>query len=297
MLTFRAPAKLNLQLSVGRRRSDGMHPLVSVMQSIDLYDEVTVAPAEDFTCTVEPAGAAPSDSSNLAVRAARAFAALHFEDDAAVAVSLLKRIPSQAGLGGGSADAAAVLVALNEATGGTVSRKALERIGATLGSDVPFCVRGGTAVVTGTGEQVTSIPCPTPLHWVLGIPAVGCSTAGVYAWFDELGGGADLDLRGAPHEMADALSRGDIGRVAGLVSNDLEEAACALEPSLKAGRDALEAAGATKVVLSGSGSAWAGLCLDGDQAGDVAAKAEASGDFTRVVLARSVPQGPTVLDG
>lgn len=292
VLTVRAPAKLNLSLSVGHRRADGMHPLVSVMQTVDLFDEVRIAPAEVFSCKVIPRGAAPEDDENLALRAARVFASLHMEDGTAVEVVLDKSIPSAAGLAGGSADAAGTLVALNAATGGTVSRKALERLGATLGSDVPFCIRGGTAVVTGTGEQVTTIPAPTPLHLVLGFWSVGCSTADVYRRFDELGLGGDLDLRGQPHELADALSRSDLDRVAGLLSNDLEVPACDLVPSLAAGREALLAGGALAVVLAGSGSAWAGLARDAEHASGLEGRMRDLGVFSRVEAVRSWPAGP-----
>lgn len=292
MLTVTAYAKINLSLAVGQRGPDGMHPIVSVMQAVSLSDDVTVTPATSFSCTVDPEGAAPADETNLAVRAARAFATVHLDDDAAVSVAITKRIPSQAGLGGGSADAAATLIALNEATGGTVSRKALERLGAGIGADVPFCVRGGTAVATGVGDELTTIPCRTPLWWVIATSPFGCSTADVYARFDERGEGADLDLRGDPHELADALSRGDLDRIRMLLRNDLTEAACDLAPTLARKGKALKAAGAHAVVLCGSGSAWAGIAENAEEARVIAATATASGSFADVLVASSIAHGP-----
>lgn len=295
MLTVRAPAKVNLLLAVGSRRGDGLHELVSVMQAISLYDEIDIAPGDGFTCVVSPEGAAPKDGTNLAVRAAEAFARLRFEPGQGVSLVLRKSVPTGGGLGGGSADAAAVLIGLNEATGGTQSRKALERLGGSLGSDVPFCVRGGTAVVTGTGDQLTALPVAATLWWVIGIPAMRCSTAEVYARFDALGLGGPLDLRGDPHDLADALARGDTDRIAGLARNDLEAAALDLYPELEPGRLAMQDVGARAVLLAGSGSSWLGLCFDEASAAAAAVGARASGVFERVEVASAISHGPVVL--
>lgn len=291
MITVAAPAKLTLLLDVGPRGADGLHPLVGVFQSVGPTDLVVLWPSERWGIEVTGPAATgvPADETNLALRAARTFAALHFAPEQAVEIALTKQIPAGGGLGGGSSDAAAVLVGLNEATGGTVSRKALEKLAIALGSDVPFCVRGGTAVVEGTGGRLTSLPVASALSWVLVTSETRCSTADVYARFDELGLGRDLDLRAGPQALADALAKGDLERIAASLSNDLEPAALSLHPELAAGRDALRDAGALGVVLAGSGSTWAGLARDPDHALAIAAR-------TGGIVADSAIDGPRTED-
>jgi len=279
-----APAKVNLFLTVGARRGDGLHEIESVMQAISLHDTVTLSPASSFSVSIEPAGAAPEDDTNLAVRAARAFNALH--DGGSVAISIDKRIPVAAGLGGGSADAAATLVGLNMLLDKRVSKKALEKMAAGLGADVPFCVRGGTAAARGAGEDLSVLPCPAPVWWVIGISGASLSTADVYEEFDRLGGGRVED----PYDVADSLARADISRLAGALRNDLERAALSLAPQIRSGRDALGAAGALAVILAGSGPTWLGLARDEAHAVSVASSVQ--GEFARVEIAHSVDHGP-----
>jgi 4-diphosphocytidyl-2-C-methyl-D-erythritol kinase len=254
------------------------------MQAVSLFDAVTLTPAEEFGVAVQPAGAAPEDESNLALRAARAFNAMH--QGSPVAIGIEKRIPVAAGLGGGSADAAATLVGLNMLLDTRVSKKALEKIAAGLGADVPFCVRGGTAAARGAGENLSVLPCPQPVWWVLGISGASLSTADVYEEFDRLGGGRVED----PYDVADALARADLDRLAAALRNDLERAALSLAPQIRSGRDALGAAGALAVILAGSGPTWLGLARDESQAVSIAAAVQ--GEFARVELAHSVDHGP-----
>ena len=283
-----APAKVNLFLSVGARRGDGLHEIESVMQALSLFDAVTLTPADGFSIAVEPAGAAPEDESNLALRAARAFNAL--QGGTAVAISMDKRIPVAAGLGGGSADAAATLVGMNQLLETRVSKKALERMGTGLGADVPFCVRGGTAAARGAGENLSVLPCPTPVWWVIGISGAHLSTADVYEEYDRLGGGRVED----PYDVADALARADVSRLAGALRNDLERAALSLAPQIRSGRDALGAAGSLGVILAGSGPTWLGLARDEAHAVSVAAAVQ--GEFARVEIAHSVDHGPKIIE-
>lgn len=281
MIVVTAPAKINPLLTVGSSRSDGKHELVSVMQSISLADQVTLTDAPALAVTgVDVQG------EDLAARAARTFAAARGRSPE-VAIAIDKRIPMAAGLGGGSADAAATLVGLKALWDEAVSRKALEKIGASLGADVPFCIRGGTCVARGAGEDLDVLACPTPMWWILGIAAEGLSTAAVYAAFDDLGGGEVGD----PWEVADALARGDALRLAGALRNDLEPAALSLVPGLAAGREALLAAGALRAILSGSGPTWLGLARDEEHARDVASSAQG---FARVEVASSVGHGAKV---
>jgi 4-diphosphocytidyl-2-C-methyl-D-erythritol kinase len=283
-----APAKINLYLAVGKRRGDGLHEIESVMQSVSLYDELTLEVADSLTFDVSPPDAAPEDESNLVVRAVRAMGAAAGRSMGA-SLRLTKRIPSGAGLGGGSADAAATLVGLNEQWECGISRKALEKIGAGLGADVPFCVRGGTAVVHGAGEALAPLVVRSELWWVIAKPAESLSTADVYARFDDLGGGT---LDSDPSALADALARGDLERVAGSLRNDLEPAALSLESSLAGVRDALREAGAAGVVMTGSGSAWCGLARDEQHASAIADAVRSK--VEQVWLVRSLDRGPRI---
>lgn len=282
-----APAKINPFLSVGPRRADGKHEILSVMQSIDLADELGIEPDVGIALSMETATAAPAGEDNLALRAARALAAATGAR-AGARLSLLKRIPVAAGLAGGSADAAAALVGLNELWGTALSRKALEQVGAGIGADVPFCVRGGTAVARGVGEVLAPLVCP-PLWWVLGVADAPLPTAEVYEAFDRLGGPGLEE----PADLASALARKEVGDAARFLRNDLEPAAAALRPETAAGRDALMEAGALGAVMSGSGPAWIGLARDEAHARAVAASAAAA--FPRIEVARSLDRGARIV--
>ena len=262
-----AHAKINLWLSVGPRRPDGYHEIVSVMQSVSLADELVVEAAEALTLDVEPAGAAPEDASNLVAKAATAMLATVGAGRGA-ALRLRKRIPVAAGLAGGSADAAAALVGLNELWGAGLSRKALERIGARVGADVPFCIRGGTAAARGIGEVLSPLVVRAPLWWVLASDGTQLSTADVYAAGDAAGERGVED----PHDLADALARGDHEAIGAALRNDLESAALGLAPQIASVADSLRDATAIGVVLSGSGPTWCGLARDEDHARGIAAE-------------------------
>lgn len=285
-----APAKINPYLWVGARRADGLHDIESVMQSVSLADELGIEPSEARTFDVSPPGAAPEDETNLVVRAVRALAASSGLLPGA-ALHLTKRIPLAAGLGGGSADAAAALVGLNEFWACGISKKALEKIGAAIGADVPFCVRGGTAVVRGAGESLAPLVVRAPLWWVLAVPGGSLPTTEVYARFDELAG-APAD--GDPSVVADALARGDLERLAGALRNDLTGAAESLMPGLSAVREALLEAGALGAVMSGSGPAWCGLGRDEAHASEIAGRV--GGRYERVFVVTSLERGPRIVE-
>ena len=189
-VTARVPAKLNLQLAVGPPRADGYHDLVTVFHAVSLFDQVTVEPAErdGITVTGEGADRVPADQDNLALRAIEALrAAVPDHGTAAVHVTIAKRIPVAAGLAGGSADAAAALVACNELWATGLTQPQLCGIGATVGSDVAFALLGGTAVGRGRGEQLTPALAPaTQYHWVLAFADGQLSTPAVYAALDRL---------------------------------------------------------------------------------------------------------------
>lgn len=293
-----APAKINLFLHVGARREDGLHEITSVMQAVSLHDVVSLTSAEDLSVAVSPAGAAPADDTNLAARAARQIAALKGVAPA-VRISIEKRIPTAAGLGGGSADAAATLVGLNDLWSPWSSRKAMEKMAAPLGSDVPFCVRGGTVLVSAAGEDLSSLPCARPLWWVIGIASFGLATADVYAEFDRLA----LPMPASaddPFAVVDAIARGDVDLLAPALRNDLEPAVLSLQPRVSEGRAVLRDAGALAVILSGSGPTWLGLARDESHAREVAAHLARDESharaavFARVEVAHSLDHGPRI---
>ncbi len=285
-----APAKINLYLWVGARRADGWHEIESIMQSISLADGLTVSPADVVSLDVEPRGSAPEDESNLVVKAVRVLGSSTGSASGA-ALRLTKEVPAGAGLGGGSSDAAAALVGLNELWRCGLSRKALEKLGASVGADVPFCVRGGTAGALGAGERLSPLIVAGPLWWVIAMPATSLATADVYARFDELGGSSS---QSDAHDLADSLARGDLDRVAATLRNDLTDAALAMAPSIAAVRDALTKAGALGVVMSGSGPAWCGLARDEAHAGEIASAVRA--DVERAWVVRSLDRGARIVE-
>jgi 4-diphosphocytidyl-2-C-methyl-D-erythritol kinase len=190
-VTARAPAKVNLQLAVGPARADGYHDVVSVYHALSLFDEVTVAPADSDRVLVsgEGAGSVPAGGGNLAARAAAALVEAvgpGCRDSAGVAIRISKRIPVAAGLAGGSADAAAALVACNELWRTGLSQPELAELASGIGADVAFALFGGTAIGVGRGDQVTPALAAGTYHWVLAFAAEGLSTAKVYEACDRI---------------------------------------------------------------------------------------------------------------
>ncbi len=261
-VTVRAPAKINLVLSVGSVRSDGFHPLDTIYQAVSLYDDVTVTDADEWRVdaasdAVDLAGV-PLDDRNIALRAGRLLAAHHGLDRAAH-VHITKGIPVAGGMAGGSADAAATLVALDRLWALGTSDDDLLALAAELGSDVPFALVGGTARGSGRGEVVTPLPDDSSLWWVVLPDEVGLSTPEVYAEFDRapgIGSG-----RPAPDWVDPAYLD-----VAAALRNDLQDAALRLRPDLVATRDALHEAGVDVTLLSGSGPTFLGLVRDREAA-------------------------------
>jgi 4-diphosphocytidyl-2-C-methyl-D-erythritol kinase len=208
-VTVRVPAKLNLQLAVGLPRADGYHDLVTVFHAVSLYDQVRVEPAsrDGVTVTGEGADRVPADQDNLALRAVAALRAA-VRDHGPVQVTIAKKIPVAAGLAGGSADAAAALVACNELWAAGLSHQRLGTIAATVGSDVAFALLGGTAVGRGRGEQLTPALAPaTQYHWVLAFADGQLSTPAVYAALDRLRQGGRGE-KASPQEQG---GRGGLG--------------------------------------------------------------------------------------
>jgi len=276
----RVPAKINLHLGVGPRRSDGFHELATIYHAIALFDEITARPAETLALTMdgEGAGELALDGSNLVIRAVLALAAATGREPQA-RLHLRKHIPVAAGLAGGSADAAATLVACDAMWGTGLSRDDLAAVAADLGSDVPFLVLGGTALGTGRGENVSPVLAPGHAwHWVLALADDGMATPEVYDELDRLRATAAAPATvGAPEDILAALRQRDPTVLAKSLANDLEPAALALRPELRATLDAGAAAGALGGLVSGSGPTCVFLCRDAAHATTVAATIDADG--------------------
>jgi 4-diphosphocytidyl-2-C-methyl-D-erythritol kinase len=277
-VTARAPAKINLALHVGPKRADGFHELATVYQAVSLYDEVAAEASAGFSIEVsgEEAAGVPTDDRNLALRAARALAEA-VDVDLGVALRVSKGIPVAGGLAGGSADAAAALVACDALWGLGLPRERLLDIAAGLGSDVPFAVVGGTALGTGHGEVLAPVLARGEQHWVIAVADYGLATPDVYARLDAL---RDDDAVPAPevaNEMLLALRAGDPRDLAAHLDNDLQRAAIACAPALRATLAAGEDAGALAGLVSGSGPSCVFLARDDTHALDVAIALSSAG--------------------
>lgn len=296
-VTVRAPAKINLHLGVGRVRPDGYHPLSTVYQAIGLYDDVTVTDSAHWAVSVVPTGdvdcrAVPLDESNLAVRAGQLLARHHGLDRAA-AIEIRKGIPVAGGLAGGSADAAATLVALDRLWELDTSDDDLLALAAELGSDVPFALLGGTAHGTGRGEVVEPVFDPGSWWWVVVPDEVGLSTPAVYRSFDRLQL-AEGPVPPSPDGLLSALRSRDPAALAEELDNELEMAAMDLRPELLDTKLAIQAAHAWFALLSGSGPTFLGLAGDADHARAIAETLRRDG--YRVFLAPGPVAGAHVVE-
>jgi 4-diphosphocytidyl-2-C-methyl-D-erythritol kinase len=324
-VTVRVPAKLNLQLAVGPPRADGYHDLVTVFHAVSLFDEITARPAERDGVSVSGEGAdrVPDDGDNLALRAVAALRAAAAADAGGVHITIAKRIPVAAGLAGGSADAAAALVACNELWGTGLGQPQLLEIAAQVGSDVAFAVLGGTAVGRGRGERLTPALAPaTSYHWVLAFADGQLSTPAVYAALDRLraaeAGGPAAEPDGpavmhgaaaqhgsvAKHGSAEpvldaalmsALRSGDARQLGRALSNDLQPAALSLFPALRKTLAAGLELGALGALVSGSGPTCLFLAASADRALDLAASLSGAGVCRSVARATGPVPGAAVV--
>lgn len=251
-LTVLAPAKINLTLDVTGRRPDGYHELVSIFQTVDCCDSITLTERAE-TVTLDTPGCTPCPpENNTAYRAAQLFFA-HTGMKAGVSITLHKHIPQQAGMGGGSADAAAVLAGLNRLYEAGLSREELADLGVRIGADVPFFVTGGTALVTGIGEKIDPLPSLPPVYIVVAQPAEGVDTAGAYRRLDD-----SPVLHRPDHRAAvEALEKQDWPALWAQVCNVFEPALAL--PGVAAIRREMEAFRPLAGQMTGSGSAVFGL--------------------------------------
>ena len=298
-VTVRVPAKVNLQLAVGPREGDGFHNLVSVFQAISIYDDVTIsktAPGSGITIAItgDHTHGVPADSTNLAVKAAQLIA-----DDYQFAVDIHievnKSIPVAGGMAGGSADAAAVIVGLNDLYNLEMTREEMLEFGSQLGSDVPFMITGGTAVGQGRGDQLTAALSRGTYHWVLALSTVGLSTPAVYQECDRLRAGLDIAAPQTSDALMQSLLSADPKAVGLTLQNDLQSAACSLRPALTLVLDVGEEYGALGAIVSGSGPTVAFLVADEEQGLDLAVALTSSGVVGSVARAYGPVPGAKVI--
>jgi 4-diphosphocytidyl-2-C-methyl-D-erythritol kinase len=298
-ITVRVPAKVNLQLSVGPREANGYHNLVSVFQAVSLFDDVTVTKSHEgsgvtISVTGEQTHGVPEDGSNLAVKAALLIAE-KFDFDADVHIEVKKSIPVAGGMAGGSADAAATLVAMDALYKLEATREELLDLGGQLGSDVPFMIAGGTAVGTGRGDQLTAALSRGTYHWVFALSSVGLSTPAVYSECDRMRAELEVAAPKVSDVLMQALLSGDPAQVGAALSNDLQNPACSLRPALslvlEVGRDY----GALGAIVSGSGPTVAFLVADEEAGLDLAVALTASGVVGSVARATGPVHGARVI--
>ena len=283
-VTVLAPAKLNLSLDVVGTLPNGYHALDMVMQSIDLFEKLTLTRSEGLTLTL-PGSFVPVNDKNTAIKAALAF----FQYTgllAGVDITIQKRVPVRAGMAGGSADAAGVLVGLNELYGAKLSMSELCAIGAGIGADVPFALLGGTCRVRGVGDLMKALPPCPDCRFVVVMPSVGVSTPEAFARYDTMGSPVHPDCEA----QEQAIRKNDLAAVCAAAGNALEHCSGAVEtPAIC---EILRANGAITAQMTGSGAAVFGIFADESQAR--AAAAVLRKGYKQVYVCRPTTGGPRV---
>ena len=284
-VTVLAPAKLNLSLDVVGTLPNGYHDLDMVMQTIDLYEKITLRRSNDLTLTL-PGSFVPANDKNTAVKAALAF--FHYTGLlAGVDMTIYKRVPVRAGMAGGSADAAGVLVGLNELYNARLSMSELCAIGAGIGADVPFALLGGTCRVRGVGDLMKALP-PCPDCWfTVVMPDYGVSTPEAFAAYDKVGSSTHPDCEA----QEKAIRAGDLAGVCAAAGNALEE--CSGARDNEAIKTALKENGAVTALMTGSGGAVFGI-FEREEAARRAAEAVRA-QWPQVYVARPDRGGARVI--
>ena len=298
----RAPGKINVFLRVGTVLDDGYHDVATAYQAVSLYEDVRATHAEGFsvgfTGSVDTSGV-PTDGANLALRAARLLAA-RTGHEGGVRLDIAKHVPVAGGMGGGSADAAAALVACDALWGTGLSRDELLGLGAELGSDVPFAISGGTAIGVGHGDRLSPVLATGSFQWVIALADLGLSTPSVYEELDHHRSRHVLDIAPAPVApqvdagVLQALRAGDPVMLAESMQNDLQPAALRLAPGLVDVLSVGESADALAGIVSGSGPSVAFLAADQDAAIGLQVALSAAG--LTVVRAHGPVPGARVID-
>ena len=290
------PAKVNLQLAVGPKESDGFHEVVTVFQAISLMDTLKIEDAKEFSISIsgDYVNGVPLDSENLVSRAVELMAT-RFETTKNLAISINKKIPVAGGMAGGSADAAATLLGIDQLYGLNLSKDELSEVATHLGSDVPFMLHGGTAIGRGRGDDVTPALSRGTYSWVIAVSSTGLSTPAVYAECDRLRNGLDIKSPSLNDELLQALLSGDSVRVGKCLTNDLQAAACSLRPALRLILDMGHEYGALGGIVSGSGPSVAFLVADEDHSLDLAVALTSSGVVGSVARAQGPVSGAKVI--
>lgn len=273
----RAPGKINLFMRVGALEADGYHDVATAYQAVSLHEDVRAWHDDEFSVafggTIDTSGL-PTDASNLAIRAAKLLAR-HAGVPGGVRLEIEKHVPIAGGMGGGSADAAATLIACDALWGTLLPKEELHALAASLGADVPFSLSGGTAIGTGRGDRLSPALATGSFHWVLAVAEFGLSTPGVYRELDRrrdrgLDPGWHTDATAEPPavdaEVLHALRAGNTRRLAAALHNDLQAAALGLAPGLAKILELGESNGALAGIVSGSGPTVAFLVDDADSA-------------------------------
>lgn len=299
-VVVRVPAKVNLQLSVGPLQADGFHEVTTVFQALALYDDVTVKYAEPgsgitLTLSGSTTKGVPTDSTNLAYRAAQLMIDTH-DLDSDIAIHIKKEIPVAGGMAGGSADAAAVIVAIDALFDLGLSRDTMEKLGSQLGSDVPFSITGGISIGRGRGDEITPVLARGSYFWVLAMSSQGLSTQAVYEECDRLRTGLDIALPLVNDAMLQALRAGDAVALGKSLTNDLQAAACSLRPALRLVLDVGHDYGALGSIVSGSGPTVAFLVEDEEKALDLTVALSASGVVAGIARAIGPTHGARVVE-
>jgi 4-diphosphocytidyl-2-C-methyl-D-erythritol kinase len=288
-IRIRTNAKVNLFLHVMGLRADGYHEVETILHGIKLGDEIEFMVNQTGRIDVEMDydkevfTIVPTVEPNLIHAAAKVLVEKGARN-VGINIKVTKRIPIGAGLGGGSGNAAGVLVLLNEIWDAGFQDADISKFAAFLGSDVPYCIGGGTALAKGRGEQLTRLPGPSDLHFVLGLSDPPLSTNDVYEAWDEVG--TPSDINSAPMTMA--LGSGDPNDIASLLHNDLEPVAFTLRPELEDKKKAFLDAGALGASVSGSGPTIFGIALGAAHAKAIAARVVE--DFDKVYVVTSQAQ-------
>ncbi|MBQ7624285.1 MAG: 4-(cytidine 5'-diphospho)-2-C-methyl-D-erythritol kinase [Clostridia bacterium] len=249
---MKAYAKLNLYLNVNGRLPDGYHEITTVMQTVSLFDEVSVEKADGISVSID-APHIPRDERNTAFRAAAGFfKACGIKGGASV--KIIKNIPDGAGMAGGSADAAAALIQLNKLYGSPLSKKELLKVAFSVGADVPFCITGGTALCRGKGEIITPLKAIPACAFAIVKPLSPVGTPQAYAEYDRAGG-----VCPPPDAILEAIKSGNVRKLASGMGNALQKAASNICPQINDETERLKAFGALGAQMTGSGSAVFGV--------------------------------------
>lgn len=279
----RAPGKLNLFFEVGGVQDDGYHDVASAYQAVSLYENVWASPSDEFSVSISgtvDTGGVPADDRNLAIRAARLIAQ-RIGHRGGVHLEIIKAVPVAGGMGGGSADAAAALVACDALWGADLGSAELHKLASRLGADVPFSLMGGTAVGTGRGDQLSPALAKGRFDWVVVPSGEGLSTPEVYGHLDTLRTTTDLGViprvPAVDPAVLHALRAADPIALAAHTRNDLQAAALSLRPELRDVLELGERSGALAGMVSGSGPTLAFLAEDPEAALELQVTLSAAG--------------------